>query len=244
MAVVTIDPKDFVRWIFSLPILKRIKPLQVGSTAAVARRLVQLSRMQPELDLRRLAIDVLFVPGAGDVASNADCDAFLDNMASCLPGHDIDATLRLLRETSDPGRTSIASGCGIEYRALSAMPGAPMYMSMHKFKKRMPSDDVTWRICEALDVMTAAQCTRPATVVANVLKEHYSKKGGILQEAYCTVQHVRSRYKSFPERVPTLQQELPPWLYHYWCSLVPENAGKSVADREWPERFVISKCDC
>jgi hypothetical protein len=124
----------------------------------------------------------------------------------------------------------------IEYRLERPVPYAPAVVSGPRTSRRPPADDISERIGVAVDAMTEAKCGRPVASVVDSIR-----RSGLLSEEYCTISHITSRSKSSYRRA-SLTGSI--WLRSYWHTLHPEYVSKSVADPEWPERFVFTQCDC
>ena len=239
--IVELNAKEFVEWLWRLPAKRLIRPLRAAQVIAVARRLALLADSQPELS--GLATDVwrllLRVPD-GKVATNAQCARFLEDYAPYFLAHDLKAALAAIARTADvPAPRMAGNPNQIEYRIQRPVLYAPAVFYGPRTSRRPPADDLSERIGVAIDAMTEAKCTRPVAIVADSLK-----RSRVLPEAYCTISHITSRSKSLGPRTPISHQESPVWLTFYWHTLHPEYASKTVADPEWPERFVFTQCDC
>ncbi len=239
--IVEINAKEFVDWLLRLPAKKLIRPMRAAEAVAVARRLAELADSQAEL--RGLITDVwslaLRVPD-GKIASNAECERFLQDYAPYFPNHDLKAALAAIKKTADVPTPRMARNPNqIEYRIERPVPFAPAAVYGPRTSRRPAVDDLSERIGVGIDAMTEAKCRRPVVVVADSLKTI-----GIVPEAYCTISHVTSRAKSLGSRTPLLHQQPPVWLMCYWHTLHPEYFSKTAADPEWPERFVFTQCDC
>jgi hypothetical protein len=242
--IVEINAKEFVGWLFSLPVKKLMKPVRANDAIAVARRLAELANSEPELNfLWGLAADIwkflIHIPD-GRVATNEQCSRFLDEFGPYFPAHDLKAVQRAIENAA---QVEVPKMCHnpnqLEYRIERPVPYAPFLTYGPRRSKRPLADDISERIGVAIDAMTEAKCSRPVASVADALR-----RSGLLPGEYCTVPHVTSRSKSLGARIPLSQQESPDWLMPYWLKLYPEYVSKNVADPEWPERFVFMKCDC
>jgi len=242
--IVEINAKEFIDWLFRLPRKKLMKPVRASDAVAVARRLAELANTQPELSfLWDLATDVwrllLFVPD-GRVATNARCTQFLNDCSPYFLNRDLKAAVAAIEKTADvQGPRFPRNPNQIEYRIERPVLGAPAMTSGPRTSRRPPADDISERIGVAIDAMTEANCGRPVASVVDCVRN-----SRLLPEEYCTISHITSRSKSPYRRAPLTQQEGSIWLMSYWRTLHPEYVSKSVADPEWPERFVFLKCDC
>jgi hypothetical protein len=254
MAVITVDAGAFVPWILDLPARKLMKPVPSKAAADVARRLyrIGLSRGEEGSDLVRLATDVFGLAlriGSGAMASHAQCKRFLDDFGPYLLGHDLGKARTILGAVADPGRSRDAKrtrepGLGkgktkarrIEYRITAPAPFAPM-ATYGGATGKVPTDDLSERISEALDALRKAGCRRPYAFVAQTMKAL-----GKFSDAYCTANHVQSRERKFAQHRLPADPELPHWLFCYWLTLAPENSDKTASDPGWPERFVFKRC--
>lgn len=238
--VVELNAKDFIRWLFHAPILKRMKPLQLSEAVGVSRRLLTMAASQPDpTPLRQLATDIMTSTvrfNATPVASGAECEQFFEDFAPYLLGHDLEAIKELLKHEGSEALSVAVNPGAIEYRAQQVVPSAPMLVNGPRTRTKLPSDDISERICTALDALKASKCTRPAACVSELLKE-----SPLLTRTSSTVNHVLSREKRFRGHTGWLGQK---WPYFYWKSLDPANTSRTVADPEWPERFAFTKCDC
>jgi len=242
--IVEINAKEFVDWLFQLPLKKLIKPMRAAEAIAVARRLAELAHSHPELKfLWDLAIDVwrllIFIP-EGRVATNASCTHFLNDYGPYFLNHDVKGAVAAIEKTAEVQGPRIARNRNrVEYRIERAVLYAPAVAYGRRTSRRPPADDISERIGAAIDAMTEAKCGRPIASVADSIR-----RSGLLSKEYCTISHITSRNKSTGPRMPLSKQECPTWLTSYWHTLHPEYISKSVADPEWPERFVFIRCDC
>jgi hypothetical protein len=242
--IVEINAKEFVDWLFGLPLKKLIKPMRAAQAIAVARRLAELANSQPEFYfLWDLAADVwrllLFVPD-GRVATNEQCTRFLNDYRPYFLNRDLKTAVAAIDKTADVQGPRIARNPDqIEYRLERPVPYAPAVVSGPRTSRRPPADDISERIGVAVDAMTEAKCGRPAASVVDSIA-----RSGLLSKEYCTISHITSRSKSSYPRASLTKQEGSIWLMSYWHAQHPEYVSKSVADPEWPERFVFTQCDC
>jgi hypothetical protein len=241
--IVEINAKKFVDWLLGIPTKKLMKPVRAAEVVSVSRRLAELASSNMERNfLWELTADVwrllIRVP-EGKVAANEECVRFLEDFRPFFPKHDWPKVLDVLKTTGDVQVPRFSRNPKVEYRIEKPTLHVPAYTGGPRMRRKQPTDDISERISVAVDAMTEAHCTRPLAVVAVALRD-----SGLLPKEYSTVQHVRSRNKTRSDRVPLAQQEVPIWLMSYWHSLNPEYALKTVADPEWPKKFVFRKCDC
>lgn len=173
--VVDLNAKEFIRWLFSLPELKRVKPLRKSVAEAVSRRLLQIASSEPDHALlKQLAMDVLMLStrlGRARVASNDECKRFLNDYTAYLLGRDLKAAAALIANapSRQDDRTPLNRHM-VEYRTNRIVPFAPAFTARPRTRRRLPQDDISERICTALDALLLADCTRAATCVAEFLK--------------------------------------------------------------------------
>lgn len=236
---VEINAKEFVDWLFTVPVQKSMKPMRAAQATAVSRRLAELAHSKPELNfLWGLATDVwkqtMFLPD-GRVATNEECTEFLREFKPYFLNHDLDTAFAAIAETLDvKGPRIPRDPTMVDYRTVERMLYVPAQVKIKRSGKKPPPDDLSERIGIAVHVMTEAQCTRPAAAVAAALR-----KSDVLPE-YCTVAHVTSRYKARGARNPLWKETIPFWLESYWRCLHPE----LVDTHPQPPEFVFLKCDC
>jgi hypothetical protein len=125
--IVEINAKEFVDWLFGLPLKKLIKPMRAAQAIAVARRLAELANSQPEFYfLWDLAADVwrllLFVPD-GRVATNEQCTRFLNDYRPYFLNRDLKTAVAAIDKTADVQGPRIARNPDqIEYRLERPVP--------------------------------------------------------------------------------------------------------------------------
>ena len=258
MAVVELDAKAVIRWWFRSP-MRRMKPLREHDAAAVARRLLIIAFLTDHGGLERLpagshaikllAADILTLGllrgiRPPSVASGDECMRFLNEYSPLLAVHDLSDALALNAKVADDINIRL-SPTRLEYRADDPEPLSPS-ISYRAKRKKPPPDDISERICDGLEMLQAAQCSRSVACITELVRE-----SGLLRQSYpdvksITTQHISSRIKKVrrtPGYIPLLKREYAPPLFGYWENLDPANMQKSATDPDWPE-FFFAKCNC
>jgi hypothetical protein len=242
--IVEFNAKEFVDWLFMLPSKRLMKPIRAAEAVAVARRLGELANSKPELNfLWRIAEDIWkflnHVPD-GKVATNEQCAVFLADFSPYFPAHDLKTAITVIENAPDIAVPRMSRNPNqVEYRIERPTRFAPAALYGPRTSKRPPVDDISVRIGIAVDAMTEADCSRPTASVADA-----ARRCGLLPSQYCTSPHIISRIKRLAGHTRLSLKEPDIWLMSYWYTKYPEYLSKSVADPEWPERFVFMKCNC
>jgi hypothetical protein len=245
--LLTVNAKEYARWLLGLPLRRKMPKMRPSTAFRVSRFLSRVASHAQDCELVHRAADNIWrLPQGlcfGPCSTKEACLQFLRDFGAYLAPPDLAKIIEFVESLPAhalPRQIVFARGGPIEYRSARAPLGTPAVSYLHPGDRRKwPAHDLTERICRAHDALKAARCRRPSQCVASLLQELK-----ILAACYCTVQHVESRLRVFPNRIPETEEEWPMWLRSYWQTRDPQNLQKGPADPDWPDGFVFEQCDC
>ena len=229
--LLTINAKDFTRWLLALPPKRRIPRMHQTRALAVSRFLSRAASLSKDPSaIEGLAGRIWLLPRFlcyGEAASRDQCLQFLQDFEPHLGidafGEVVEFVKGLPTELPGSSRTAV-SETSVEYRSANPPLGTPWAAYLPaSIRRKWPGDDVSERICVAFDALKAAECSRPLAFMQEVVEQQ-----GVLESGRRTIQHLQARLKAFGDRVPEIDQERSIWLDSYWLTRdVEKNSSKN-----------------